>query len=339
MGFLNKIKNKIKGNQKKDEVLEVVKKTSNEKYQKGLSKSRETFSHKIQTLFTKHREVNEDYFNELEEILIMSDVGATLTIDLIKFLKEKTKIKKITNPSEMNELIFSHLFKIYDLEEETKGLNLIKNELNIIIVIGVNGVGKTTSIGKLTHNLKQNFSVSLAAADTFRAGAVEQLKIWANRNEVEITTPIKEGADPASVVYQAIHKAKEDKTEVLIIDTAGRIHNKQNLMKELEKIYSIIEKESGTPAKETLLVLDATTGQNGIVQASAFNEIAKLTGIILTKMDSSSKGGIIISIKEMFNIPVKFIGLGESIEDLEEFDLSKYLYALTDGLEINEQEE
>ncbi len=343
MSLINRLKNKITGNNKKDVVLDKIKNqkenSSIKKYEKGLSKSRKSFSHKIQSLFVKHREVNDEYFEELEEILIMADVNATLTLDLIKYLKQKSQIKKITSLAEMNDLIFEHLFNMYNPDEITEGLNLTKGELNVILVIGVNGVGKTTSIGKLTNLLKKDYKVSLVAADTFRAGAVEQLKIWADRNQADITTPVKPGADPASVVYEGIQKAKENRTEVLIIDTAGRLHNKENLMNELKKIYSIIEKEIGAPAKETLLVLDATTGQNGVVQAAAFNDVAELTGIILTKMDSSAKGGIILSIKELFNIPVKFIGLGEGIEDMEPFNLTNYLYALTEGLESNEQEE
>lgn len=343
MGFLSKLKAKVLKQKNNDEVLDVVKtnieKQKTEKYEKALSKSRESFTNKIQLLFAKHREVNEEYFQELEEILILSDVGVHQTTELINTLKNQAKIKKISTSSEMNELIFSFLFERYTQNQKNLfNLNLTKNELNVILIMGVNGVGKTTTIGKLTKKLlDDNWKVSLVAGDTFRFGAVEQLKIWAQRNNVSIATPEKQGQDPGSVVYQGIAKAKNNNTEVLIVDTAGRLNNKQNLMQELEKINKIIEKETGKKTKETLLVLDATTGQNGIIQASAFNDIVKLTGIILTKMDSSAKGGIILSIKDTFDIPVKYIGLGEGIDDLEQFDLNKYLYGLTSGLEINEQ--
>ncbi len=323
----------FKRNKNKDQVLDTVKekrKSSSEKYNKGLKKSREGFTKKIKKLATRHRKIDEQYFSELEELLIMADVGVSYVTQLIPLLKSEVKIKNISEPNDMNELIFDFLFKKYlDESEETTKLNLKEDQLNIILVMGVNGVGKTTTIGKLAKMLiDQGKKVSLAAGDTFRAGAVAQLQVWAERNNCEITVPIKDGADPSSVAFAAIAKAKEDGTDVLIIDTAGRLQNKENLMNELAKLNKIIERESGNPAIETLLVLDATTGQNGVHQAAGFNDVTSLTGIILTKMDSSAKGGIVLSIKDSFEIPVKFIGLGEGIDDLEEFDPETYLRAL-----------
>ena len=317
---------------KTDAILDTVKESrlsSSQKYAKGMKASREGFTKRFFKLATRHKKIDENYFNELEELLIMSDVGVTYTQNLMPELKRSAKLKKITDPNEMNKIIFGLLFKKFRNKKVNTNLNLVDGELNIILVIGVNGVGKTTTIGKLAKRLiDEGKKVSFAAADTFRAGAVEQLKVWAERNECEITVPSKEGADPASVAYEAINRAKESKPDVLIIDTAGRLQNKENLMKELAKLNKIIERESGNKVAETLLVLDATTGQNGIQQASAFNDIINLTGIILTKMDSSAKGGIILSIQEVFKIPVKFIGLGEGIDDLEDFKIDKYLEGL-----------
>ncbi len=304
--------------------------TKHEKYHKGLKTSREGFGKKFLKLATKYRQVNEDYFQELEEVFIMADIGVQFTMDLIKKLKEESKVKNITETEDINKLIVEFLTKQYTAGMEgIHKLDLVEGELNVILVMGVNGVGKTTTIGKLTRRLMdEGKTVALAAADTFRAGAVAQLQVWADRSNCEITTPDKDGQDPASVVFGALAKAKESKPDVLIVDTAGRLQNKEHLMAELEKINRIIERESGKPAVETLLVLDATTGQNGVSQAEAFNDVASLTGIVLTKMDSSAKGGIILPIKNTFNIPVKFIGLGEGIEDLEEFDVNEFLQGL-----------
>ncbi len=312
------------------EKLQETKLTKEEKYSKGLKASRDGFGKKILKLVTKHREVNEEYFTELEEIFIMADIGVQFTMDLLKKLREESKVKNITSVEEINNLIIEYLTKQYTLGmEDIHRLDIKDDQLNVILVMGVNGVGKTTTIGKLTKRLMdEGNKVSLAAADTFRAGAVAQLQVWADRAGCEITVPEKDGQDPASVVFQAIAKAKENNPNVLIIDTAGRLQNKENLMNELAKINKIIERESGNPAVETLLVLDATTGQNGVSQAQSFNEVASLTGVILTKMDSSAKGGIILPIKNTFDIPVKFIGLGEGIEDLEEFDVNAFLSGL-----------
>lgn len=326
---------------KKDIVVEKIKssRNSNDKYKQGLKKSRESFAFKFKKLLARHREIDENYFNDLEETLIISDVGVNYVDDLIKRLKEETKIKKLKDPKDINNLVFKYLFDNYykksknsskEDEKSREELKIEKNKLNVILVIGVNGVGKTTSISKLGYYfLKQKYKVALVAADTFRAGAVAQLEAWAKKINVNITIPNREGQDPASVVYKALEKANNDQTEILIIDTAGRLQNKKNLMMELDKINKIIERKNGRKANEILLVLDATTGQNGIHQAAGFNEVIDLSGIILTKMDSSAKGGIILSINDYFNLPVKFIGLGEKIEDLEKFNLEKYLENLT----------
>ncbi len=344
MGIFSKL---FKRKKKKDEVLDAVKESrslsTSDKYDKGMKKSRTSFTKKVKAFFSRKRPVNDEYFNDLEETLIMSDVGAEFTSKLIDELKKEARINKITDFDQMNELVIEYLFKDYlSGDKEVKKLEIKEGELNIILVIGVNGVGKTTTIGKLTKRLiDQGYKTHMVAADTFRAGAVQQLEEWARRVNTTITTPEKEGQDPGSVVYKGLEKAKEDSANVVIIDTAGRLQNKKNLMIELEKIYSIIEKVAGKPADETLLVLDATTGQNGVSQAEAFNDVAKLTGIVLTKMDSSSKGGIILSIRRAFNIPVKFIGLGESLDDLQEFDIRSYMEALTSDLvkeESNEQD-
>lgn len=320
---------------KKDKIVETIKvsreESLDEKYKKGLKKSRESFIYKLKKLVTKYREIDDDYFNELEEILIMSDVGAQYVDKLIKKIKEEAKINKAKTPEQSEKIIFDYLFKNYlkDSSSDENDINLSKDKLNVILVIGVNGVGKTTSIGKLSFYLKnKGYKITLAAADTFRAGAVDQLEIWSKKISIDIIKPEREGQDPASVVYLALEKAISNNSNILIIDTAGRLENKKNLMAELEKINKIIKAKSSETNIETLLVLDATTGQNGVHQASGFNEVTKLTGIILTKMDSSSKGGIILSIKDYFNIPVKFIGLGEKLEDFEQFDLVKYLNSL-----------
>lgn len=341
MGFLKKIKNKIIRKTQEDVVVEKIqeiKKSNTEKYEKAMTKSRESFTKKIQKFVSKNRVINEEFFDELEEILITSDLGVNYTDELIKKLKSESKIQKAISPEEINEILFETMFGEYvDGKEEITKLNL-QSGLNVILVIGVNGVGKTTTIGKLTKRFtEEGKSVTLAAADTFRAGAVAQLSVWAERTKVPIVVPEKEGQDPASVVFQGISKAKETNSDILLVDTAGRLQNKKNLMSELEKINKIIFRETEKKPSETLLVLDATTGQSGVSQAEGFNEVTDLTGIVLTKMDSSSKGGIILSIKQMFNIPVKFIGLGENLEDLEPFELEKYIYGLTSELEVNEK--
>ncbi|UUM19158.1 signal recognition particle-docking protein FtsY [Mycoplasma sp. 1018B] len=344
MGFFNFLKEKIfkkdtkdiklkeqELNKKQEKELEESKRL--EKYQIALNKSN-SLGQKLLNLQNKYKQINHEYFDELEEILIMSDINFSLTYAIIAHIKKEVQNRNLTDPKIIGELIADQMFVIYTNKTVVDtSLNYKDDRLNIFVFIGVNGSGKTTSIAKMAYKyIKNNKKVLIAAADTFRAGAVSQLEIWANRVGADIVKPIKENADPASVVYQALEKAKNEKYDLLLIDTAGRLQNKINLMKELEKIYQIINKFESQAPHECLLVLDATTGQNGISQAKHFNDIAKLTGIILTKMDGTSKGGIVLSIKDEFNLNVKYIGLGESLDDLEEFDLDKFIYSITKEL-------
>lgn len=317
MGFFNKLKEKFK---KKDKSIST--------YDSGLKESREAFTNKLNKLSKKYKKVNEEYFEEVEEILLSADCGVSFTYDIIEKLVDKSKKEKIDDSASLNEALFSLLFDSYLNNEENLINDLeFKNKPEIILVCGVNGVGKTTSIAKLAYRyISMNKKVLLVAADTFRAGAKEQLTYWSERINADIVAG-KENADPASVVYDGLKKAKENDYDLIIIDTAGRLQNKVNLMNELKKINKIIEKENYT-LDESFLIIDATTGQNGILQAKAFKEIMPLSGIILTKMDGTSKGGIIFTIKNELNIPVRFIGLGEKMEDLEVFDINKYIYGL-----------
>ncbi len=337
MSFLKKLKINAK-NKNKDEVIDKITKTKEDlifnKYRKGLKKSSESFSKKIKKLTIRKIKIDESYFEELEEIFILSDFGAIYTNELIKKLKDEVRIRKISNPKDLNDYIFKFLYERYNSNKKSKlnnKLTLNNEKLNVILIFGVNGVGKTTSIGKLLKKFSdQNLKVSVAAADTFRAGAVKQLEEWAKRTNSNIITPEKEGQDSGSVVYKALDYSLQNKDDILIIDTSGRIQNKKNLMLELQKIEKIIKSKIGENNQyESLLVIDSTTGQNGVNQALIFSEVVDLSGIILTKMDSSAKGGIIMSIKDLFDIPVKFIGLGEKIDDFEEFDIEKYLYSLS----------
>lgn len=317
MGFFNKLKEKF---QKKDKSIST--------YDSGLKESREAFTNKLNKLSKKYKKVNEEYFEEVEEILLSADCGVSFTYDIIEKLVNKSKKEKIDDSSSLNDALFSLLFESYlnEENEEIKELEF-KNKPEIILVCGVNGVGKTTSIAKLAYRyISQNKKVLLIAADTFRAGAKEQLTYWSEKINADIVSG-KENSDPASVVYDGLKKAKENDYDLIIIDTAGRLQNKVNLMNELKKINKIIERE-GYLLEESFLIIDATTGQNGILQAKAFKEIMPLSGIILTKMDGTSKGGIIFTIKNELDLPVRFIGLGEKMEDLEVFDINKYIYGL-----------
>lgn len=311
----------------KDKILS----KSSLKYEKGLNKSRKSFLQKLQILVTKHRVIDETYFEELENTLILADVGVKMALQIVNEIKNEVRINNIKDPEIINEIIIDKMFAIYASNSFiTTTLNVLDNQLNVILVVGVNGAGKTTSIAKLAYLLlQQNKKVLLVAGDTFRAGAVEQLSQWAKRLQVPIVVPSKEQQDPASVIYTGIKKGQELEVDVVLCDSAGRLQTKTNLMNELNKIYKVIQKVIIDAPHETLLVVDATTGQNGISQAQNFTEVAPVTGIILTKMDGSSKGGIILAIKESLNIPVKYIGLGEKLDDLEEFDLEQYIQGLT----------
>ena len=297
-------------------------------YEKGLSKSREGFVSKLANLTNKYAKVTEEYFEELEEILIMADIGVNTVMEFMDRLRDRVKKENITDPSELKEIIVDELFIIYVNDEVLSNkISFNENGPTVILFIGVNGVGKTTTIAKIANKLKDDGKkVLMVGADTFRAGAVEQLKEWS----VKVGTGFygKEESDPASVVYDGIELAKKEDYDVVLIDTAGRLQNKVNLMKELEKMNKVIDSLIDGGASETLLVIDATTGQNGISQAKAFQEITKITGIVLTKLDGTAKGGIVLAIKESVGIPVKYIGLGETKDDLQEFDIEKYIYGL-----------
>lgn len=333
---------------KEDQVLLKIKEQKadqiQEKYQRALKKSNKLFAYRLKKLAARKFKIDQEYFDELLSILIEADIGAIYANTLIDKIKDNVKIKKINDPNKINQFIIDYLFDSYlekDKNQTKLTLNL-EDDLNIILIIGVNGTGKTTSIAKIANYLikEEKKKIVLAAADTFRAGAVEQLKIWGSRINIDVVTPDKIGQDPASVVYKAILEAKKIKADVLIIDTAGRLQNKTNLMQELEKIDKVILKLCNKSAQEKLLVLDSTIGQNGINQAAEFDKLLKLTGIILTKTDSSAKGGIILAIKDVFDIPVKFIGMGEKITDFAKFDLNQYLLALlSDLLEDDEYQE
>lgn len=291
----------------------------------GLTKTRNSIVSGLNSIFTGFSEIDEDFYEELEEILIMSDIGVHTTENILDNLREQVKELKIKEPVDCKELLIKNIEEQMDLGENAYDF---ENERSVILVIGVNGVGKTTSIGKLSSQFKSNGKkVVLAAADTFRAAAAEQLKEWANRANVDIVVG-NEGSDPGAVLFDAIASAKNKNADVLLCDTAGRLHNKKNLMEELKKLNRIIEKEYGGCKRENFIVLDATTGQNALAQAREFKECADITGVILTKMDGSAKGGIAIAIQSELGIPVKYIGVGEQIDDLQKFDAHEFVEAL-----------
>lgn len=291
----------------------------------GLTKTRNSFVSGIDSLFSGFSEIDEDFYEELEEILIMADIGVATTEKIIENLREKVKEQKIKEISVCRDLLIDSIKEQMKVEESAYEF---ENRTSVVLLIGVNGVGKTTSVGKLAGQMKeQGKKVILAAADTFRAAAIDQLTEWAHRAGVEIIAG-QEGGDPAAVVYDAVNAAKARKADVLICDTAGRLHNKKNLMEELKKINRIIEREFPEAYRETLVVLDGTTGQNALVQAKQFSEVADITGIVLTKLDGTAKGGIAIAIQSEMNIPVKYIGIGEKIDDLQKFDADRFVDAL-----------
>ena len=323
MGLFSKIKEKFT----KKEIFKDEKQKT--RYDKGLEKTRKEFSDKLNKLNKKYQKVNQEYFEELEEMLIMSDIGVNTVINFMDRLVDRVKKEKIENPEELREVIVDELFIIYvNNEVLTNKINYSEEGPTVLLFVGVNGVGKTTTIAKIAKKEKDNKKkVLLVAGDTFRAGAIEQIKEWGDRLKVDVVSG-EENSDPASVVYKGVDKAIKEKYDVVLVDTAGRLQNKLNLMKELEKINKVIINLIGHEVNETLLVIDATTGQNGISQAKAFKEITNVSGIVLTKLDGTAKGGIVLAIKEEVNIPVKFIGLGEKAEDLEYFDIEKYIYGL-----------
>ncbi len=324
MGLFSYLKNKILGKSTKQK----------DKYVVGLDKSRRNFADRLKSLSARYKVVDESYFDELEEILIEADVGVTLALDIIEATKNEARENNVTEPQEINELLVDKMFVSYVNQGDD-----IVNEIQftekpiVLLVVGVNGVGKTTTIAKLAKRyIDQGKKVTLVAADTFRAGATEQLTIWAERLKCPISVG-KENADPASVAFEGVRLGKNNGSDLIIVDTAGRLQNKANLMAELSKIRRVIAKEIPSAPQETFLIIDATTGQNGVLQAKAFKEVTPLTGVVITKMDGTSKGGIILAIRDELGIPVRFIGLGEKMDDLTEFDLDQYLYGLCLGKE------
>lgn len=312
-----------------NDLVENEKKKSNffEKLKSGLTKTRKDMSDKIEGVLKSYKKVDEELLEDLEEVLVTADVGAITTMEIIDRLRNRIKSDKITDPMEVKELLKDEIKK---LMKESVSDNSLKIEPlpAVILVVGVNGVGKTTTIGKLSHSFKSSGkSVLIAAGDTFRAAAIEQLQEWSNRSKVEFIAHT-EGADPAAVIFDAIQAAKARKSDVLICDTAGRLHNKSNLMNELNKIFRIVDREYGNATKEVLLVLDATTGQNAINQAKVFKEVANISGVALTKLDGTAKGGVIIALQSELGLPVKLVGVGEGIEDLQPFNVDDFVEAI-----------
>lgn len=311
------------------------------KFKQGLEKSRENFQNKLNDLLAVYRKVDEDFFEALEEMLIQADVGFNTVMELVDELRMEAKRQNITETEELREVIVEKIVDIYvQGDQEIDRMDIEDDRLNVILMVGVNGVGKTTTIGKLAHRYKQEGKkVILAAGDTFRAGAIEQLQVWGERVGVEVISQ-KEGSDPAAVMYDAVNAAKSRGADVLICDTAGRLQNKANLMNELQKVRKVIDRNIPGAPHEVLLALDATTGQNALSQAKSFKEVTQVTGIVLTKLDGTVKGGIVLAIRNELQIPVKFVGLGEKMDDLQPFDAESYVYGLfADMIESNESVE
>ena len=318
MGLFDKFKKVLKKEEKQD--IEV--------YDKGLEKTRKEFVSELNLLGIKYTKVSDEYFDELESLLIKADIGVKTVFEFLERLKKRVKKENSTDTSFLKEVIVDELFMIYvEGETITDKININNDGPTVLLFVGVNGVGKTTTIGKLANKYsKEGKKVMLIAGDTFRAGAVEQLKIWADRTNSLFFG--KENIDPAGVVYEGLEIAKKENVDIVLIDTAGRLQNKINLMNELEKVNKVIGKLIPNAPHETLLIIDATTGQNGILQAESFKSITNITGIVLTKLDGTAKGGIVLAIKESVGIPVKFIGLGEGLNDLKSFDIEEYIYGL-----------
>lgn len=318
MSFFKRLKEKISS---KTEAV-------TNKFKEGLTKTRDSFASKVNELVARYRKVDEEFFEELEEVLIQADVGVQTVLELVDDLRMEAKRQKIEESNQLKPLIVEKFVQILQKSTDDVEMNIQNDGLTVIMVVGVNGVGKTTSIGKLANLYKrQGKKVLLAAGDTFRAGAIEQLEVWGERAGVDVIKH-KEGSDPAAVIYDALQAAKSRQVDLLICDTAGRLQNKVNLMEELNKVYRVIQREVPGAPHETLLVLDATTGQNALSQARSFSEMAGVTGIVLTKLDGTAKGGIVVAIRNELDIPVKFVGLGEQIDDLQKFDVEQFVHAL-----------
>ena len=322
MGIFDKLKKIVSKKESKEEKERV------ETYEKGLEKTRQEFVSNLSRLGIKYTKVNEEYFEELENLLIMADIGVNTVFKFMDRIRDRVKKENITDTNYLNEVIVDELFIIYvNNESLSDKIEWSKSGPTVILMVGVNGVGKTTTIAKLAYKYhEEGKKVMMIAADTFRAGAVPQLKIWADKTDSLFFG--KENTDPSGVIYDGLEIAKKENVDIVLIDTAGRLQNKVNLMKELEKMNKVIGRIIPGAPHETLLVIDATTGQNGIVQAESFKEITNITGIVLTKLDGTAKGGIVLAIKESVGIPVKFIGLGEKMTDLQVFDIEAYIYGL-----------
>lgn len=321
MNFFKKLKDKI--SQKTEEVTV--------KFKDGLTKTRDAVVGKVENLVRRYKKLDEEFFEELEEILISADVGVGTVMELVDELRKEVKKQRIEDAAQLKPLISEKLTGLFKENAADYSLNIQEGRLNIIMFVGVNGVGKTTTIGKMAHMFKQQGKkVLLAAGDTFRAGAIEQLEVWGQRVGVDVVKH-QAGADPAAVVYDGIQAARSRGADILLCDTAGRLQNKVNLMEELNKVYRVIAREVPDAPHETLLVLDATTGQNAMNQARAFGEATKVSGIVLTKLDGTAKGGIVIAISNELKTPVKYVGLGEKMDDLQPFDPEQFIHALFTG--------
>jgi fused signal recognition particle receptor len=299
-----------------------------QKFKEGLTKTRDSFAEKVNDLVSRYRKVDEEFFEELEEILIQADVGVNTVMKLVEELRIEAKRRKLEESDQIKPLISEKLTELLHKSEDDTSLNMAESGLTVIMFVGVNGVGKTTTIGKMAHKFKsEGKKVILAAGDTFRAGAIEQLEVWGERSGVDVVKH-QAGSDPAAVMFDAIQAAKSRGADILLCDTAGRLQNKVNLMEELSKVHRVIQREVPGAPHETLLVVDATTGQNALSQARTFGQSAGVTGLVLTKLDGTAKGGIVIAIRNELDIPVKFVGLGEKIDDLQAFQPEQFIHAL-----------
>lgn len=309
------------------------KKEKAEKYKIGMAKTRRGVLHQIKELLDASEDISDDLFDELEDVFIMADIGVNTVVKIVSHLRDRVALDNIQDVEELKEILIDELFKLYVRDDiVSSNLDIQPNRTNVVLFVGVNGVGKTTTIAKVAHEyILKGKSVMLVAGDTFRAGAIDQLHIWADRVGATFFSK-QEGSDPSSVMFDAINHAKDNNIDLVLCDTAGRLQNKTNLMKELEKIHRVISREITDGPHETLLVIDATTGQNGLSQAKLFDEVTEISGIVLTKLDGTAKGGIVLAIRDEMDIPIKYIGLGEQMTDLEHFDIEEYIYGMFEGI-------